>query len=94
MEDLTPKLNEIMERAYERFLSARGIPIAGKFTRLLASSGDESEWAEWLEKRGITKTPGADTIPCEDPWHSPEWPIRIHIPKELAMKIVVLGELP
>lgn len=93
MNEITPKLEKIMERAWERFVASRGIPIAGKFTRLLMGM-DREAWHEWLSERGITRDKRDGTIPCWDPSYSPEWPVKLYVPEETAMKIVTLEDLP
>lgn len=93
MEGLIPKLEKVMEKVWERFLSSRGIPVAGKFSRLLTSEIDRASWEKWLEEKGITKTKGEDTVPCWNPYNPPDWPVKLQIPRDLALKIVTLEDL-
>jgi hypothetical protein len=93
MEDITPKLEKIMEEVFERFVADRGLPVAGRFTRMLMPVTDELAWTAWLSEKGISTTKKNDTVPCRDPHKPIEWPVRLQVPMELAMTIVTLGDL-
>lgn len=94
-DNISDKLYEIIFARYERFWRMQGVSrkyhcsparqneILAKWNGFLSSHGIEIS-------KGLSKKPGAIRIrnPSIDP---PDW---IVVPEELAMKILVLGDLP
>lgn len=87
MSALKSRLGEIMKETLIRFLSERE-------RLMLPEKADENEWRIWLSERGITTSQTAETSRIM--WDVPAGyrNMVLHIPEDLAEKILVLGGLP
>lgn len=100
MDDLTSKLESVIGRAWSRYLEDRGLVNMGDFTRLILGIVETEGWERWLGERGIEVRRcvrsgfSSNEARCSDPSRTRGSDMRLVMSRELAMKILTLGELP